>query len=55
MPGRRMRVAEGSPVYTVMERLVCGRPRREYIKWAECGGIPAEFARKRRWQIEVWV
>ena len=54
-PGRRMRVGEGSPVFTVMERLVCGRPRREHIKWAEGGGIPVAFARRKRWQVEIWI
>ena len=52
-PGRRMRVDEGSPVLMVKERVLCGR--REHIVWAEGGGIPVAFARKRRWQIEVWV
>lgn len=52
-PGRRMRVDEGSPVHTVKERVFSGRPRREHILWAEGGGIPAAFARRKRWQIEV--
>jgi hypothetical protein len=53
--GRKMRVDEGSPVLTVAARMFCGAPRREHIIWAEGGGIPAAFARRKRWQIEVWV
>lgn len=53
LPGRRMRVDEGSQVWTVKERVLSGRPRREHILWAEGGGIPAAFARRKRWQIEV--
>jgi hypothetical protein len=48
-----MRVDEGSPVLTVKERVLSGR--REHIVWAEGGGIPVQFARRHRWQIEVWV
>jgi hypothetical protein len=54
-PGCRMRIDEGSRVLTVEARVVCGAPRREHIIWAEGGGIPTAFARKHRWQIEVWI
>ena len=54
-PGRRMRVGEGTQVWTVKERVLSGRPRREHILWVEGGSIPVAFARKKRWQIEVWV
>jgi hypothetical protein len=54
-PGRKMRVGEGtSQVWTVKERVLSGRPPREHIVWAEGGGIPVAFARRKRWQIEVW-
>ena len=56
LPGRRMRVGEGSQVWTVKERVFepqRGGPRREMILWAEGGGIPVAFARRKRWQIEV--
>jgi hypothetical protein len=52
-PGRRMRVDEGSPVWTVKERVLSGR--REHILFAEGVTIPTAFARKRRWQVEVWL
>jgi hypothetical protein len=48
-PGRKMRVDEGSPVHTVKERVLSGR--REHILWAEGGGIPVAFARRKRWQV----
>jgi hypothetical protein len=51
--GRRMRVDEGSPVLTVKERVLSGR--REHIVWAEGGGIPVAFARRKRWQVEIWL
>jgi hypothetical protein len=53
--GCRMRVDEGSPVLTVEARVFCGAPRREHIIWAEGGGITTQFARRHRWQIEVWI
>lgn len=55
LPGRRMRIGPGGKVWTVKERVVAGSPRREQILWAEGGGITASFARKKRWEIEVWL
>jgi hypothetical protein len=55
IPGRRMRVDEGSPVVMVKERVLCGRPRREHIVWVEGGRVSVSFARKHRWQIEIWI
>jgi hypothetical protein len=51
--GRRMRVDEGSPVVIVKERAFSGR--REQIVWLQGGSVSVAFARRKRWQIEVWV
>ena len=52
-PGRRMRVDEGSPERTVKERVRIDQ--REHILFADGSTIPAAFARRKRWQIEVWI
>jgi hypothetical protein len=53
LPGRRIRVDEGNPVRTVKGRVRVDQ--REHILFADGSTIPVAFARKRRWQIEVWV
>ncbi|MGH8572083.1 MAG: hypothetical protein ACREX8_05850 [Gammaproteobacteria bacterium] len=52
-PGRRMRVDEGNPVRTVKDRVRFDR--REHILFADGSTVPAAFARRKRWQIEVWL
>lgn len=54
-PGRRMRVDECCPVWTVKERVFLGQPRREHILCTDGTTIPVAFARKRRWQVEAWL
>jgi hypothetical protein len=54
-PGRKMRIGPGCRAWTVKERAPGVTPRREQIiLWVEGGGIAVQFARRHRWQIEVW-
>ena len=54
LPGRRMRWNEhASHVWTVQEKAMRGG--REYILFAEGSLVRVEEAKRKRWQIEVWV